>query len=285
MNKNIQASGILFVYLVTTAIGGLTIVHSKWNEYQIFVGVCFISLVFFLLINKNGIQFCYKVVKDSPGICIRFCIYLALMFMPIYLTQKHGVSTVFYCTNFSVVLSILGFINTKQYWRGGVFLVILLLILTHHKFGIFYLISIIGPVSCYFMLQTSKLIAMKTGGSTNKLMCLRYFLLAIGSGLVLPFLHFNMDLFTTAEITKIVLMAFFMNIIPIYCGQAITLMISANFLAKGAGFLPITVCFIAMVFYSRQIDQLEFILSLVIAMPVAIYLLGWLRTALIKKTL
>lgn len=276
MSKQSKAILVFTIYLFTVAIGSLTIVHSKWNEYQIFSGVSFISLTFFLLMSKNNAAFCYQAIKTYPTLSLKLGIYLTLMLMPIYLTQKNGVTATFYAINFSIVMAFLGSINTKKFGNAVFYLVIYFVLLTYHKFELFHIIAFIGPVGAYYMLKISKIIAEKMNGNTSKIMCLRYYVLSIGTLFMLPFLDFNSQLFTFSEVGKILEISFFLNIIPIYCAQYVVLLMSNNFIAKGAVLLPLVTSLIGAISFGVKPDKLEFLVAVIIAFPMIFILVRFL---------
>ena len=283
MNKNIIAYLALSIYLLATAIGGLNIVGSGWNEYQMFAGTSVISFIIFLVINSGSITFCYNTFKLYPLLCIKFGLYLTFMLLPVYFTQKHNVTYVYYCISFSLTLGLLGAFYARAYIRTVFFLILLLVLLGYYKFDAYHCIAIIGPVSAYYMLMTSKKVAISTQADTNSIMYLRYFILAMISIIALPFLKFNSELFTITEVARVFMISVFLNIVPIYCAQYITLKKSSNFFANGATLLPITIFIANIFYYANQISKLELLFSILLVTPVAYQLLHELYSCLVIK--
>lgn len=264
----------LILYLVAVSIGGLTIISTNWNAPQIFVGVSFISLITYTLINIRHIGLCLNTVKQSPLLALKLSIGLALMFLPIFYTQKHGVSTVYYNLMFAIILALLGFITSKKYLSSFMLAGLMLGLLVWYKFEFYHCLAIIGPAGGYYMLTISRQIAANSKLSTLQLMCVRYIVLSLLCSILVPWLDFNPAMFEVAEITKILLIAIFMNIIPIYCSQYVALTASPSFMAKGASLLPLTTLGISYVFYKLPLGGLEIVYSLLIASPLIIH---WLR--------
>ncbi|MDQ5922063.1 MAG: hypothetical protein QG673_2122 [Pseudomonadota bacterium] len=273
----------LIFYLIAVSIGGLTIISTNWNALQIFVGVSFISLITYTLINIRHIRLCLNTVRQSPLLAIKLSIGLALMFLPIFYTQKHGVSTVYYNLTFAIILALLGFIASKKYLSGFMLAGLMLGLLVWYKFEFYHCLAIIGPAGGYYMLTISRQIASNSKLSTLQLMCVRYIVLTLLCSMLLPWLDFKPAMFEMAEITKILSIAIFMNIIPIYCSQYVALTASPSFMGKGTSLLPLTTLIISHVFYKLPISGFEIIYSLLIASPLII---NWLRARIVfRKTL
>ena len=115
-----------------------------------------------------------------PGLSIKSGVYLILMWIPAFLTRKHGVSSAYYQISFAMVLAFLGSLSTKKRASSCVYCFLIFLQLLLNKFDLFHLIALIGPLGAYLLLKLSKTIAYYTNADTNKMVCFRYFTLALG---------------------------------------------------------------------------------------------------------
>ena len=267
MRANLNGVIVFLFYLVTMAVGSLTIIATSWNELQLFVGIIFISLIFFMLINIKNLGVCVHALFKTPGLSIKMCISLCFMILPIFYTQKHGVSTVFYSLMFSIVIAGLGLFFTKKYLGMLVQLILMVVLITYDKHDVYHYLTILGPIGGYTMLRNARKIADANNMNVSQLMCLRYIILGFVGLILCPFLNFHLGMLHFTDIYKVLLIAFFMNIIPIYCSQYIALKMSPNFLSQGISLLPFTTFLIAYMFYGQTLNKIELIYSMFITIP------------------
>ncbi len=272
MRINLNGIVVFLFYLITMAVGSLTIISTNWNELQLFVGITFISLTFFILINVTTLKSCLLAIINKPILSINMCASLCLMLLPIFYTQKHGVSTVFYSLMFSIVIAQLGFFFAKKYLCSLALLILMVILIIYDKHDIYHYLTPLGPIGAYAMLRSAKKVAEVYNMNTSQLMCFRYIMLGIVGVVLCPFLHFQIAMFNSIEVSKVFLIAFFMNIIPIYCSQYVALKIGPNFLSQGVSLLPLVTFLVAYIFYQQSFNNIELIYSVLITAPLLLTL-------------
>jgi len=259
-------------FLLTLSIGAITIIETQWHDVQILVGVTIISFIFFFIINIKDIGFLYRTVKHNFKDTLLLTALAFSVFTALFMAQKNGVTPVTYSLIFSVATPMISYIYTKDFLRSAILGILLLIIIALSTPNIYLIVALIGPLAAYFLLKTSRNICIRENLNTNQIMFIRYLLLFFIVVAIAPFQHFNKVNFEAIELFKILVIAFFLNITPLYCSQKIALIKDHNYVAKLASFLPLTIFILEFVFFSHNTDIQELLLSMVLISTMFIFL-------------